>query len=55
MTLISCCPLPNYIFTLRWALFIRILAGVPVRFTMKQKLQASTSVYKCLKVSTKFS
>ena len=28
MTLISCCPLPNYIFTLKWALFVRKLAGV---------------------------
>ena len=27
MTLISCCPLPNYIFTFKWALFIRIMAG----------------------------
>ena len=28
MTLISLYPLPNYIFTFKWALFVSILAGV---------------------------
>ena len=46
MTLISFCPLPNYIFTFRWALFMRILAGVRT-FYYKAK---TTSVYQRLQM-----
>ena len=48
MTLISCCPLPNYILTFKWALFVRILAGV----RMFNYEAITTSDYKCLQVST---
>ena len=54
MTLISSCPLPNYILQLDGHCSYEYWP-VCVRFTTKQKLQASTSLYKCLKVSTKFS
>ena len=46
MTLISCCPLPYHIFKFRWALFIRILAGVRT-FYYKAK---TTSVYQRLQM-----
>ena len=44
MTLISFCPLPNYNFTFKWALFVRLLATVRT-FYYEAK---TTSVYKCL-------
>ena len=44
MTLISCCPLPNYILTFKWALFVRILAGV----RMFNDEAITTSDYNCL-------
>ena len=50
MTLISWCPLPNYIFTFKWALFIRILTGVRT-FYYDAK---TSSIYKCLQLSTSF-
>ena len=51
MTLIDCCPLPNYIFTFKWALFIRILAGVRMFYykaksaSVYQRLQMPKSLY----------
>ena len=48
MTFISLCPLPNYIFTIKWASFVRILAGVRT-FYYETK---TSSVYKCLQAST---
>ena len=50
MTLISCCPLPNYILTFKWALFERTLAGVH----MFNYEAITTSDYKCLQLSTSF-
>ena len=50
MILISLCPLPNYIFTFKWASFVRILAGVRT-FYYETK---TSSVYKCLQASTVF-
>ena len=50
MTLISCCPLQNYILTFKWALFVRILAGV----RMFNYEAITTSDYKCLQLSTSF-
>ena len=48
MTLISCGPFPNYIFTFKWAFFVRILADLRT-FYCEAK---TTSVYKCLQAST---
>ena len=61
MTFVSLCPLPNYIFTFKWASFVRILAGVHtfyyeticVCLCMKQKykhLPASTNTCKRLQM-----
>ena len=50
MTLISCCPLPNYILTFKWALLVRILAGVH----MFNYEAITASDYKCLQLSTSF-
>ena len=49
MTLISCCPLKQYIITFKWALFVRILAGVRM-FNYNEAITASN--YKCLQAST---